>query len=68
MMLQNDCLPTGKVLHLSHVSSNINMALEMWNSPEYFVTSNRIKQQKGGSWIYVLGWKTHGQIILLVAP
>jgi len=30
MMLQNGCLPTSKAPSLSHVSSNINMASEIW--------------------------------------
>jgi len=29
-MLQNGCLPTGKVPPLSRMSSNINMASEIW--------------------------------------
>jgi len=28
MMLLNDCLPNGKALSLSHVSSNINVVSE----------------------------------------
>jgi len=31
MMQQNSRLPTGKALSLSHMSSNIDMALEIWN-------------------------------------
>jgi len=30
MMLLNGCFLTGKVPSLSHVSSNIDMALEIW--------------------------------------
>jgi len=57
MMLLNGCLPNGKALSLSHVSSNRNIALEIWTwwtRLEYFVTSSRKSNNNNnkGSWIY----------------
>jgi len=49
MKLLNGYLLTGKVLTLSHLSSNINMASEirtLMTCLEYFVMLSRIKKKK----------------------
>jgi len=51
MILQNGCLLTDKALSLSHVSSNINMLLEIW-------TNWRVMD---------LRWKKRGRIMSFIA-